>query len=1056
MSLRATPSSLLEAPFPDDESQPAVIPTAESLALKSNQAEPTPCKGAKTQRTQRISLLWSPRRLLRSLRGIGSSSLENRDPTFGVSVAYLPFPRVGSGLVAIAFVFSQCLAGTSFYPARLEDPQAVYLTKEAFPVHADGVGDDAPALQQAIDKVGTDRRAGVLFIPEGRYCLSRTVYVWPGVRLIGYGKNRPVFLLAPNTPGFQKGDGKYLVYFSGGRGRDGTPRDANPGTFYSAMSNIDIEIGPGNPAAIGIRFHVAQHCYLAHMDFRLGDAKAGLHDIGNEIEDLHFFGGHFGIITRRSAPGWPILAIDCTFEGQSEAALSCDESGLALVRPRFRNVPTAVFVVPGKPDEIWISDARLEDIRGPALVISDEMSARTQINIQNAACRDVPILARFRKSGREEKGRGNRYVVTRFTHGLDLGNLGSSRDIENRLILSAIDQAPPPIVSDIPKLPAASTWTNVRDLGVAGDDKTDDTAALQKAIDEHRALFLPQGWYRVSETLRLRANTVLIGLNPSTTVIHLPNGTPAFQGEGPPKAVIEAPFDGKNIFTGIGVYTDSTNPRAIGLKWMAGSNSMVNDVRFHGGHGTRMPGSSDRLGRLGNRERWNTQHASLWVTDGGGGTFKDIWTPSPYASAGMEISNTSTNGRVYAVSIEHHTAHEMVIHNASNWRFFALQFEEEREEGPETLPLEITDSSNLQFANVFFYRVVSSFVPFPHAVEIANSRNIRFRNLHCYSNSRVSFDSSVYDKISGTEIRDAEYAALDVAPPWAVGKAGPEPDAEAYGAALEKRADGFLNIAAATADAKGNVYFTDAHEGHIYRWSVGRQKVELVRDIPEGPVQLAFDKAGDLLVVAYSGKGTVLSFDPETAGSEIDTIEAKACPPPTGMEPVLPVSRWMGREAFLRDTTMEKPYYFLSPDGTTFIPAGEDFVTGAVMWGTKLADVLRAFDLAPAFEGHPFYVTNEAELETWAFDVQSDGTLANPRLFVREGGEALTTDDHGNVYIAAGQIRVFSPSGESIEVIRVPQRPTSLAFGGPDHTTLFITARSALYATRPRSITTTE
>ena len=130
---------------------------------------------------------------------------------------------------------------------------------------------------------------------------------------------------------------------------------------------------------------------------------------------------------------------------------------------------------------------------------------------------------------------------------------------------------------------------------------------------------------------------------------------------------------------------------------------------------------------------------------------------------------------------------------------------------------------------------------------------------------------------------------------------------------------------------------------------------------------------------------------------------------------------------------------------------GAHFVTGAVMWGTKLSDVLRAFNLAPAVEGRPFYVTNEAELKTWAFDVQPDGTLARPKLFVQEGGESLTTDGQGNVYIAAGQIRVFSPSGEPIEVIRVPQRPTSLAFGGPDHQTLFITARSALYAAHPRS-----
>jgi hypothetical protein len=33
-------------------------------------------------------------------------------------------------------------------------------------------------------------------VPSGRYRLARTVYVWPGMRVIGYGVTRPVFLLA--------------------------------------------------------------------------------------------------------------------------------------------------------------------------------------------------------------------------------------------------------------------------------------------------------------------------------------------------------------------------------------------------------------------------------------------------------------------------------------------------------------------------------------------------------------------------------------------------------------------------------------------------------------------------------------------------------------------------------------------------------------------------------------------------------------------------------------------------------------------------------------------
>ncbi len=44
--------------------------------------------------------------------------------------------------------------------------------------------------------------------------------------------------------------------------------------------------------------------------------------------------------------------------------------------------------------------------------------------------------------------------------------------------------------------------------------------------------------------------------------------------------------------TGIGLYTNGINPRAVAAKWMAGTNSMMNDVRFLGGHGTIDPNAT--------------------------------------------------------------------------------------------------------------------------------------------------------------------------------------------------------------------------------------------------------------------------------------------------------------------------------------------------------------------------------------------------------------------------------------------------------------------------------
>src|SRR5580700_5872105 len=141
-------------------------------------------------------------------------------------------------VILIMSLLVKPVCAASFYTVRLDDPKAVYLTSDNFPVHGDGIADDSDAVQAAINKVQETTRRGIVFVPQGRYRLTKTIYVWSGIRLIGYGANRPVFVLGPNTPGFQDGDGKYMVHFVSDRPDDGQPiRDANPGTFYSAMSN---------------------------------------------------------------------------------------------------------------------------------------------------------------------------------------------------------------------------------------------------------------------------------------------------------------------------------------------------------------------------------------------------------------------------------------------------------------------------------------------------------------------------------------------------------------------------------------------------------------------------------------------------------------------------------------------------------------------------------------------------------------------------------------------------------------------------------------------------
>lgn len=946
------------------------------------------------------------------------------------------------------FIAAMPAIAGSYYTVRLNDPKAVYLTPDNFPVRADGVNDDAPGLQQAIDRVADTTRTGIVFVPEGTYRLGATVYVWPGVRLIGYGARRPVFLLGDSTPGFQEGAGKYMLYFAGGRPQAaGQPvRDGNPGTFYSAAANIDMEIRDGNPAAVAVRFHVAQHCYLAHMDFRIGRGRAALEDIGNEGEDLHFHGGDYGIVTGKTAPSWQYLLIDSTFEGQRVAAIKTREAGLTLVRDKFNSVPTAISVDEGYSEQLWAKDCVFDDIRGPALEFGNENNPRTQINLEDVICRRVPVLARMRETKKTIVGSAPIYRVQRLSHGLHVTERGGAGEIATTLKSTPLAEMPAEAASDIPDLPVRDTWVNVRSLGVKGDGAADDTAALRAAIAAHRTLYLPMGRYRVSDTLTLRPDTVLIGLHPAATVIFLEDSTPAFQGPGAPKPLIEAPAGGSNIVTGIGLYTGGINSRAVAAKWMAGGNSLMNDVRFLGGHGTNKPdGTREEVYNNTHtadpdlRRRWDGQYPSLWITRGGGGTFKDIWTPSTFAQAGMYISDTSSEGRVYEMSIEHHVRNEVVLRNVSNWRFYALQFEEERGESAAALPLYIENSSDITLANTFLYRVVSSYAPAPDAVRVANSRDIRFRNVHCYTDSRAPFDTVIYDQSRDARVRANEFAVFDIPARVPMERAG-------GGGRVVKVAGGFYNIAGLAVNAKGDVYFTDPHRQSIYKWSPAARELTLVRDNPLDPVQLAFDKSGDLIVVSSAGAGAVYAFNPDAPADEITLLKPQPAAARPGMTAILPVNRFRNRHDFIANATERKPWHYVSPDGSTFLPASEAFRTGELYYGAKMAGVLRAFGLAPAVPGRRFYVTDESEQKTYSFKVETDGTLTNPKLFADRGGQAVVSDAKGNVYIASGDILVYNPSGYLVETIRVPERPSGLIFGGRDRKTLFIAARSSLYA----------
>ena len=83
-----------------------------------------------------------------------------------------------------------------------------------------------------------------------------------------------------------------------------------------------------------------------------------------------------------------------------------------------------------------------------------------------------------------------------------------------------------------------------------------------------------------------------------------------------------------------------------------------------------------------------------------------------------------------------------------------------------------------------------------------------------------------------------------------------------------------------------------------------------------------------------------------------------------------------------------------------------------------------------------------------AFAGAAEAAADGPSPLAAPGAHYELVDSQGNVYVAAGQIFVYDSTGRPIDCIEVPERPSALVFGGGDRRTLFIAARSSLYAVR--------
>jgi gluconolactonase len=107
--------------------------------------------------------------------------------------------------------------------------------------------------------------------------------------------------------------------------------------------------------------------------------------------------------------------------------------------------------------------------------------------------------------------------------------------------------------------------------------------------------------------------------------------------------------------------------------------------------------------------------------------------------------------------------------------------------------------------------------------------------------------------------------------------------------------------------------------------------------------------------------------------------------------------------------------------------------------------------VALSANGRTLYVSDSDGQSIHAFDLDRAGAASNERVVVSKipGVPAgLRTDEMGNIYVAAKDVMIYSPQGDLVRTIRIGETPSNLAFGDPDFSTLFVTARTSVYRIR--------
>ncbi len=498
------------------------------------------------------------------------------------------------------------------------------LNVAAAPFRADPTGkrDSTQALQRAID-FARDHRM-VAFFPAGVYRVSDTLQAvrglpsGPGGKVFGGGRMAPCvlagerrragrarILLAPRSPGFGDPTRPKPVIHMWAPGRENPALSQPNVNFNQIFADIDITVGEGNPGAVAIKHPAAQGSAIFNSTIDVRHGHTGIrggHGAGGSQVGVTIIGGRIGMDLRDSQPAPTVAGV--TLIGQTEAAIVADTlQSLAAVGLKIVSGLRGPVVVgtspPSTPQrgQMCFVDTQIIFDKEPGVAFSSVRS----LYLNNVYARNALKLV-ANPDGSELKGHPGGWMrVGEYAHGPRTPLYHSLYQFEAPVYIDGtwrghdLAEGVETGAAPEPDLQSRHLWDRghptwqspgavdvKRAYGARGDGRTDDTAALQRAIDRNEIVLLPKGYYRVTRTLRLPPRTKLVGVGQHLSVIMAREPEGDFSDGARPRPLVETAEsdDSNTVIDFCGLLAPKEVTGAYTLNWRSGGRSILRTVMF--------------------------------------------------------------------------------------------------------------------------------------------------------------------------------------------------------------------------------------------------------------------------------------------------------------------------------------------------------------------------------------------------------------------------------------------------------------------------------------------